>query len=163
MKIERFFGQWRFLSNFYPVDVEYEGVKYSSVEAAYQAAKSLSPITRERIRKASSPGSAKSIGRRIKLRPDWEQIKMDVMRGLLEQKFSYASLRSMLLSTGDAELIEGNDWGDRFWGVYLEEGENHLGKLLMALRADWKAWDGISGHPGDRNRPTVKSRAGKRD
>jgi predicted NAD-dependent protein-ADP-ribosyltransferase YbiA (DUF1768 family) len=56
------------------------------------------------------------------------------MRQVLVRKFSHPELRAALLSTGDALLVEGNHWGDIFWGVCRGEGENWLGRLLMALR-----------------------------
>jgi hypothetical protein len=64
-------------------------------------------------------------------------VKLDVMLGLLRRKFTQLDLRRQLLATGDAELIEDNDWGDHFWGVCMGVGENHLGKLLMQVRGEW--------------------------
>ena len=79
---------------------------------------------------------AKRIGRKVSLRPDWEDVKIPIMLGLLITKFYDARLRAMLLETGDAELVEGNYWNDRFWGVDIRtgRGENHLGQLLMTVR-----------------------------
>jgi N-glycosidase YbiA len=61
-----------------------------------------------------------------------------VMRGLLRQKFSSGELYEKLLATGDALLVEGNSWGDRYWGQVQGTGENHLGKLLMQVRKELK-------------------------
>jgi ribA/ribD-fused uncharacterized protein len=72
------------------------------------------------------------------MRDDWNDIKIDVMRDLLQEKFSDDDLRELLLATGDAELIEGNTWNDYFWGVCLGEGQNWLGKLLMEVRKELK-------------------------
>jgi hypothetical protein len=47
-------------------------------------------------------------------------------------------LKQLLLATGDKELIEGNTWGDTFWGVCNGIGQNHLGKILMAKRTELK-------------------------
>ena len=69
------------------------------------------------------------------LRPDWEEVKVQVMRELLYAKFSEEPLRGMLKATGDQHLEEGNNWGDTFWGVCRGRGENWLGKLLMEVRA----------------------------
>ncbi len=63
-------------------------------------------------------------------------MKVDVMFGLIQQKFSNPTLRTMLLDTGEAELVEVNNWGDTFWGVFQSYGENNLGKLLMKVRAE---------------------------
>ena len=62
---------------------------------------------------------------------------LDVMRDLVVQKFSDPLLQSLLETTGDEELIEGNHWGDVFWGVCKGVGENHLGKILMKVRGRW--------------------------
>jgi ribA/ribD-fused uncharacterized protein len=86
------------------------------------------------IRSALTPGKAKRLGRKVTLRANWELIKIDVMLDLVRQKFQDPDLAWMLINTGDAELIEGNHWGDKFWGVCNGEGENHLGKILMQVR-----------------------------
>lgn len=135
MTIDRFSGKYRFLSNFHPIDVGYDGVVYPSVEHAFQAAKTLNVGLRSAIRTAGSPAAAKSMGRALRLREDWEEVKVEVMAELLARKFSHPELRQMLLATGEQELIEGNTWGDKIWGVCDGEGQNYLGRLLMDLRA----------------------------
>lgn len=134
MAIDDFSGKYRFLSNFHPVDVGYEGLIYPSVEHAFQAAKTLNTGLRAAIRMAGSPGAAKKMGRAVKLRDDWEDVKIEVMAHLLERKFAHPGYRKMLLDTGNEELIEGNTWGDTFWGVCGGKGKNNLGILLMDLR-----------------------------
>jgi hypothetical protein len=135
--IRSFSGQYCWLSNFGLAPVMFEGVLYPTSEHAYQAAKSLSPSVRDMILAAPSPGIAKRLGRSIKLRDDWESVKLDVMTTILRDKYArHPLLAQALLATGDAELIEGNHWGDRFWGVCDGTGENHLGRILMAIRAD---------------------------
>jgi len=113
-------------------------VRYPTVEHAYQAAKTLDQKARERIRLLPTAGKAKAAGKRLKIRPDWEAIKVDVMRGLLRQKFRPDTfLARVLLETGERELIEVNTWGDRFWGECPRGvGENQLGKLLMEIRGE---------------------------
>lgn len=136
-KIEEFTKEFRFLSNFWIAPVELEGKIYMSVEHAYQAAKTTNPAEREMIRRASEPAMARTYGRKsVKLRPDWEKVKMTVMEDLLRQKFAHPDLRACLLATGDVKLIEGNWWGDTFWGVCKGLGQNHLGKLLMKIRQE---------------------------
>lgn len=135
--IDSFQGDYRWLSNFEPVDVVFEGELYPSVEHAYVAAKTLDRELRKTIALMATPGAAKRAGRAIKLRPDWEMVKLDVMEKLVRQKFMHVRLRRLLLSTGDMEIIEGNTWGDTFWGVCNGVGENHLGKIIMAVRAEW--------------------------
>jgi ribA/ribD-fused uncharacterized protein len=137
--ITSFTGHNAFLSNFYPAATKLDGVEYSTLEHAYQAAKSLHPVTRESIRRVCTPASAKRLGRSLQIRPDWEGIKVDVMRSLLRDKFSNPTLRDLLLATGDAELVEGNWWRDTFWGVCQGRGQNMLGKLLMEIRDDMRS------------------------
>lgn len=143
-EITSFKGRHRFLSNFWPAKVCLNGVFYPTVEHAYQAAKFQNPSTRNRIRVASSPGQAKRIARKMPgLCDDWEQVKIAVMKGLLLEKFSEGSLRRQLLATKDAELIEGNAWGDTFWGVCNGRGQNHLGRLLMEVRSELESRTGV--------------------
>lgn len=110
------------------------GVEFPTVEHAYQAAKSEHPLVRESFLQCATPGEAKREGRKVTVRRDWEQIKVSVMRNLLIQKFSDPELKQKLLDTAPNELIEGNWWGDKFWGVCRGEGKNVLGKLLMSIR-----------------------------
>lgn len=136
-RIESFLGEYRFLSNFWPAPVEFEGIFFPSVEHAYQAAKSLDVEERRRIAAIVKPGDAKRAGRAVALRPDWEQVKLRVMEECVRYKFTHqAELREKLLATGDTELIEGNTWNDRFWGVCDGQGENHMGRILMKVRAE---------------------------
>lgn len=136
--IDSFNGKYRFLSNFAPCKVTYDGVEYSSTEHAYQAAKTLDTKVRKFIAEAETPGEAKKRGQKCSLRPEWETIKLDVMLDLLRQKFKQPDFKRALLNTGDAELIERNTWKDVFWGVCNGKGENHLGKLLMKVREELK-------------------------
>ena len=132
--IDRFIGEYRFLSNFYPAEVVLGEEKYKTVEHAYQAAKSVYSECRVAIQKASTPGIARSLGNAVHLRPDWEEIKVYVMLDLLRQKFADPVLGAELLATGDAELVEGNNWGDAFWGAVDGGGKNMLGILLHIVR-----------------------------
>jgi ribA/ribD-fused uncharacterized protein len=138
-QIAWFRDEYDFLSNFYSVEIEYEGVVFPTVEHAFQAAKTLDLDERRKISAVSAPGSAKRMGRRVKLRSDWEQIKVGLMRDLLRIKFSSPDLAKRLLATASAELIEGNTWNDTFWGVCRGRGRNMLGQLLMEIRQEIKA------------------------
>lgn len=122
-----FSGEYRFLSNFWPC-------LGSSVEHHYQAAKTDDPRWAGRILAAPSASAAKRIGREAPMRATWDAERIPVMRSLLVLKFR-GDLATRLLSTGEARLIEGNTWGDTFWGVCAGAGENHLGKSLMWVRA----------------------------
>lgn len=129
-----FRGEYVFLSNFWPAEVQYEGDLYPSIEHAYQAAKSTCREVRWRIMAMDTPAKAKREGRRLDIRPDWESVKLGVMEELLRQKFDKWGFRYKLMGTWPRQLIEVNTWGDRFWGEYRGIGENHLGKLLMKVR-----------------------------
>jgi ribA/ribD-fused uncharacterized protein len=138
-EISSFSGDWRFLSNFWPVTVIWEGVEYPSVEHAYQASKTINPMERELVRLAETPGRAKRAGRQVTLRKDWEEVRLAVMTELVTLKFSQEPLRSRLLDTGDAAIAEGNNWGDTFWGInQFNIGRNHLGRILMEVREQLK-------------------------
>ncbi len=135
-RIDRFTEQYRFLSNFYlsPVSDDF-GVVFPSIEHAFQAAKATRDKDRDAIRLAATPMKAKQRGSKVQLPRDWEKRKLSVMRSLLRRKFAPGTeLAAMLLATGDAVLIEGNDWGDDFWGQCNGAGRNHLGRMLMETR-----------------------------
>ena len=133
--ITSFRGKNEFLSNMYPCYISYEGKIYPSVEHAFQAAKTLDP--EERILfQICETYRIKQLGKSVELRSDWETVKVSVMKELIKTKFSDPILAKKLVDTGDAELVEGNTWGDTFWGVCKSKGENHLGKLLMEVREE---------------------------
>lgn len=135
--ILEFSGKWRFLSNFYASPVRYEGIEYTTVEHAFQAAKTLDHAQRRTVAAEATPGRAKRAGKRVPLREDWETVKFGVMRILVTLKFTTnPELAKKLLETGDRHLEEGNTWGDTIWGVCRGEGQNNLGKILMAVRSE---------------------------
>lgn len=135
--IESFTGPYRFLSNFWLCDILYEDLIYPSTEHAFQAAKTLDPSERLLICLLDTPGHAKRKGHNITLRRGWEQIKQDIMLDLLRIKFTvHRDLREHLLATGNRKLIEGNNWGDTYWGEVNGIGNNFLGKLLMRVREE---------------------------
>lgn len=109
-------------------------MQYPTVEHAFQAAKTLDLESRRLVALAQTPGEAKRLGRNLILRSDWESLKIGVMRKCLRLKFENIELRQKLIDTGDEELVEGNNHGDKFWGICNSEGHNNLGKLLMELR-----------------------------
>lgn len=137
--IKSFTGQHAFLSNFSPCSIEYEGTIFPSTEHLFQSLKILDPNLRLRISRILTPGQAKKFSRTIELRPNWNKIRVSIMRDVVYQKFQQnLVIRKMLLDTGDKELVEGNDWHDKFWGVdnQTNEGDNHLGNILMEIRDD---------------------------
>lgn len=132
--INSFSGQHRWLSNFWPAEVEYSGVMYPTVEHAYVAAKTINPIQRLMVSECKTPGKAKRLGRDFDLRPQWDTLKYGIMEYLINQKFSTPELRERLVATGDQPIIEGNTWGDTYWGVCEGQGQNNLGKIIMNVR-----------------------------
>jgi ribA/ribD-fused uncharacterized protein len=140
--IVEFDGDYAFLSNFYPSPISHDGITYPTNEHFFQAMKTLDIDTRKAIAAAPTPGAAKRMGRHVPLRPDWEKIKVDVMRLGLILKFTDAELAEKLVATGDEELVEGNWWHDNTWGnchcteCSRKGGRNLLGMLLMEVRKE---------------------------
>lgn len=141
MSVIRFYGGSPF-SNFAPVPIEVDGKLWPSTEHYYQAMKTLDPAMQESIRSMRTPGRAKRAGRMVDLRPDWEEIKEEVMLKALRVKFSIPTLRRALLSTGDA-LLEEDSPDDMYWG---RRGKNRLGALLMQVRDEIRA-EGAERYP----------------
>lgn len=136
--INEFRGQYYFLSNFYEAPVEYEGIKYQNNEAAFQSAKVTDYDTRLQFANLN-PSQAKSKGRHVTLRHGWELIKDDIMYEVCKAKFEQnEDLKAKLLATEKEELVEGNTWGDTYWGKCNDKGKNQLGKILMRIRGELK-------------------------
>ncbi|MEQ1950948.1 NADAR family protein [Mesorhizobium sp. CN2-181] len=134
-KIDAFQGNYRFLSNFWMAPIQVGLLTFASTEHAYQAAKSLDPDDWRKIQDQRSATYAKIAGGKFKLRPDWHEIRVDVMRELTAAKYDqHEDLRAKLIATKGIELIEGNTWNDTFWGVCCGKGENWLGRILMEYR-----------------------------
>jgi len=125
---------FEWLSNFYPVDVYYQGDIYPSVEHAYQAAKSDCKEYRAQVRAQYNAAAAKRLARMNHVRPDWYHVRTIVMHRLVRAKFARIDLQRLLLATGDRLIEEHNTWGDDFWGVCKGQGRNTLGNILMEVR-----------------------------
>lgn len=123
-----------FLSNFHHEPFMLDGRSWPTVEHYFQAAKTDDPDEVQRVLNSDSPAKAKALGRRVKLRPNWEAVKINVMRKALAAKFLHPELKAQLLATGTARLVEAAP-RDYFWGCGASgSGKNHLGLLLMELR-----------------------------
>lgn len=133
-QINSFSWPFDFLSSFYYAKVTYEDKVYPSIECAYQAAKF--PADKRAPFEYYTSSEAKRHGREAKLDEDWDTRKLEIMAGLIKQKFApgTALAKRLVVETGTAELIEGNWWHDTFWGVCRGVGQNHLGRLLMEQR-----------------------------
>lgn len=137
-----FKDEFRFLSNFWPARVRGPGGRfYASVEHAYQASKSLDRAVWKEIAALPRPGDAKKYSRSMAVRADWQQIRLAIMGDLLRQKFAPGSELAAQLLAIDGKIEERNSWGDTFWGIDIEtgNGENNLGRLLMAIRDELRA------------------------
>lgn len=147
-----FRGEYEILSNFSEHETisiilpygDKEGIKYSAnnIETLFQAAKVQEVYQIEEIVKSNNPSISKYLGRRYKMRNDWEEIKENVMKELLEKKFNVSNkFRNVLLSIpDDMYIVEMNKWCDKEWGVCSKTfiGKNKLGKLLMDLKKEKK-------------------------
>lgn len=126
------------LSNFAAYPITVDGKRWPTSEHYFQAQKFLDATVRERIRGTKKPNEAARIGRdrKLKLRPDWESVKVGVMRKALLAKFEqHSDLAALLVSTGEAKLIEHTP-DDAYWGDGGDgSGRNMLGTLLMEVRA----------------------------
>lgn len=135
--IEQFQGDFRWLSNFAPVNVNFNGVIFPSTENAYQAAKCKYKEDMEQFINCTA-GQAKRKSKRIAIRDDWDQVKLGIMEDLLRQKFNQEPYKTNLINTREEFIQEGNTWGDVFCGVNIQTGfgENNLGKLIMKIRKE---------------------------
>lgn len=139
--INEFREKYYFLSNFFNAPVTWDGITYQNNEAAFHSAKIFS--NREQFANLD-PSSAKKLGRRVKLRDDWEEVKDNIMYEICKAKFSQNEvLKNKLLATNDEYLEEGTTgWHDNYWGncncdkCKNIEGKNTLGKILMRVREE---------------------------
>ena len=146
-KIDSFTGKYAFLSNFYKCTFFYRGEEFPTAEHAFVFEKDgnkerfvlqyrgvmLNQVTFDDFLWLS-PREAKHLGHRIVLRDSWNDLRIGKMYDILSAKFSIQCLEKALRETGNDYLVEGNSWGDTFWGVCNGKGHNHLGKLLMEAR-----------------------------
>lgn len=145
MAIKKFQGETRWLSNFHECEIAFEYEVYPTTEHAYQASKSLVSAERAAIRACDTPGKARRLGQTVTMRPEWEDrlmgsrhpCKVEMMYRINRQKFfEHEELGDQLLATGNQHLMEGNTWGDKFWGVCDGQGLNWLGRVLMDIREE---------------------------
>lgn len=137
--ITSFRGSYGFLSNFFYSTVVIHGWAFVTSEHAYQAWKMTNEEDARLVQEQDTPALAKRVARRNIIREDWDRIKIDVMLQVLRAKFQNPDLILKLLDTGDRTLVEGNTWGDRFWGVCDGVGQNRLGMCLMQVRSELRA------------------------
>tara|TARA_R110000851_G_scaffold248445_2_gene400962 strand:+ start:1427 stop:2317 length:891 start_codon:yes stop_codon:yes gene_type:complete len=137
--IKQFIDEYRWLSNFAPVTIKFDGIEYASVEHAYMSAKSDDMEWKSKCAdKQITAGQIKRKSKDIMLVDDWEELKLGVMEECTRLKFNEEPYRTLLEGTNHEEIEEGNTWNDTFWGINLKtgEGENNLGKLIMKIRGE---------------------------
>lgn len=133
-RIAGFVGEYRWLSNYLPCRITYEGRAYGSSEAAYHASK-FPEAERDEFTQLGADEAKKRSRQKPVDAAWWDARKERVMREILWEKFSQnPDLAERLLATGDRHLEEANWWGDRFWGTVDGEGRNVLGTILMEIR-----------------------------
>lgn len=156
--IDNWVGPYRFLSNFSPDEVLFEGATYPTAEHAFQAAKAVTPTDRVYVMTSRTPKIAKGRGRELRRdgreRKDWHEVKQGIMDRILRSKFSNPHLAAALVATNPSRLVEGNTWHDNQWGdCYCEAckdipGTNLLGELLQQIRSDLiEAYETATGKP----------------
>lgn len=139
-EVKGFFGEYRFLSNFWPAKIILDDVEYKSIELAYQAAK-WKPESRDIFLTCTG---LDSIDYNRNNTPngysvdEWDSIKLNIMTNLVRQKFDPTinpENHKLLIETQNKHLEEMNWWGDLYWGTDKNgEGENNLGNILMKIR-----------------------------
>lgn len=134
--INTFSGRHFWLSNFVACSIVYKNRVYPTTEHAYQAQKTSSIEWQQKIQEADGPRQAKFLGRQCPLRDDWDSLRDQVMLEVSRLKYQQPTFGNKLVATYPRELIEGNYWGDTYWGVHNGKGENKLGKILMRVRQE---------------------------
>lgn len=135
--IKEFKDDYKWLSNFASVEITLDTFTYPSVEHAYQSAKCSFLWWKDLCSDTSNSASyVKRKSKTIKLVDDWDNIKIDIMKKCLEQKYNSDPYKTLLMNTNNQYIQEGNYWGDTFWGVCLKTntGQNILGHLIMDIR-----------------------------
>ena len=125
-------------SNFYPCEIEYQGLIFPTPENLFQALKAKNPEFRKEFCNIS-PGDAKRMGRVLALREDWDEYRIPTMTYVQTRRFENIYWADKLMATGTEELVEYNTWHDNFWGVCTcpkceGKGQNNLGKIIMGVR-----------------------------
>lgn len=138
-KVMEFHNEYYFLSNMYPcpihVTIDNKEYHFTCAEALYQGMKNTDYLDKF---ENTDGYTAKRMGKRVQMREDWDEVKLAIMQDVVRLKFTQNPDLMKRLRATSGELIEGNTWGDTYWGICHKIGENHLGKILMALRDETK-------------------------
>lgn len=138
-------------SNLYRREVEFEGEVFVTSEHAYQAGKARKPEVKKWLMAAPSPSLLAMAAHGLyywDVAPGWSTTKFDRMKNVLRAKFTqHDDLRELLLSTGEARLVESatvDNEVNRTWGEVNGVGRNMLGKLLMEIRDELRSSEGAN-------------------
>lgn len=140
-------GDYGFLSNFYRSPIIIDGVTWKTTEHYYQASKFDNPQSRFKIQNCATPGEAAHLGRGLPgIRPDWEDVKDEIMLKAVRAKFDqHPDLTTKLLATGEDEIIE-DSASDRYWGNGKDgTGKNRLGQIHVQVRGEIRVASGQNG------------------
>lgn len=142
--IDKFEGEYTFLSNTYLRPMKFEGLEYTNAESCFQSCKFRNPKSRK-VFTNMGPNSAYLKGRHVTLRDDWEDVKDRYMYRVLRAKFDQnPDLIQKLIDTGDEEIINTNTKHDNYWGFCTCDKcakryhHNQIGTTLMKLRGEYQ-------------------------
>jgi ribA/ribD-fused uncharacterized protein len=138
--IDSFTDTYRFLHSYayLATPIRLWEQNWLTAEHTFHAGKTANPSDFRFIRDAPTPGEAYRRGRKIALRPDWGQVRRQIMLQVVTAKFSNPDLRGQLVATGSAPLINGNSWGDDYWGA-VPTTSNPVGELWQAIDGTYLA------------------------
>ena len=150
IRFYRAVGEYGFLSNLFKASIMYGGRNFPHSEAAYQYGKPKDSAVAEWIVSAPKPHLCAAAAHALlsfDIDPDWNEVKVKRMKGVLKEKFNqHHVLKEKLLNTGDAILIEESNT-DAFWGIGKKgDGKNMLGVLLMDVREELRQAKPIDKH-----------------
>lgn len=129
--------EYTYLSNMYYSPIKINGLYFSCAEAAFQSFKTIDLEIRKKFQFISGP-EAKRLGRKVPLRPDWNNIRIEVMDAVVRAKFRQHPELVRKLIVLEEPIVEDNNWNDTFWGKCKGKGYNHLGIILSKIRSDAK-------------------------
>lgn len=137
MKITHFVDEYDFLANTFNHPFVFDGLKFSTAEAAFYAQRVRDVKARRKYTRLN-PNQARSKALQAIPIDEWDSRKLSIMEKVLRAKFSDPELKKKLLDTGDASLINTNSYRDDYWGIYMGKGKNKLGVLLEKIRDELK-------------------------
>ncbi len=141
LKTNERFGGLSNMAGGFPLLVN--GMRILTSEALYQACRfPHRPEVQRLILEQTSPMTAKMKSKpyRHDSRPDWDHVRVKIMRWCLRVKLAqnWSTFSALLLETGERPIVE-ESRRDDFWGASPTAegtlvGMNVLGRLLMELR-----------------------------